>query len=535
VSAHAISEVRLPERYELIRHLANGGMASVWCAEDLLLNRRVAIKLLAEELDGEDPAARRFIREARAAARLSSHPHVVTIYDIGECDGRGFIVMEHLAGGSVADAIRAGIKGPAPLVLRWLREAAEALDHAHRHGVIHRDVKPGNLLLDADRVLHVADFGIARLASEAAITDTGHVLGSAGYLSPEQVLGRPATDASDRYALAVTAFELLTGRRPFVAEHLAAQVRLQVDGEPPRASQVAPGLPLAVDAVLVRGMAKRPRDRWPTCVALVDALERALAEAGWPVTARAAAAIAAGQVTARRSGDATAGPATVGTATRVGDERVPRLHRAGALTPPRLRALGAMAAVAFALGAVAGAGAGPTGSRRTRIRQAAAVHHARGPARPAAATASTSGSAATGIQTPTTAQSRTTVPPGPAPGADALEAQGHQLMTDGSYLAAIGILRKAVSTAAPGSLTRAFALYDLGRSLRLAGDPQAAIPILRARLQIPNQTGIVQHELALAIAQASASATPPAPASGDGHGKGHGKHGSGDGGGDQSD
>src|ERR1700744_208002 len=209
----------LPDRYRVKRHLANGGVASVWCAEDRQLDRSVAGKVLARRFAHDAEAVRRFKREARAAARVGAHAHVVTVYDVdvtppdGDGSGRAFIVMESPAGGTVADAIRHDdIRRQE--AIRWLREAGSALDHAHAAGIVHRDIKPANFLLDRSRVLHVADFGIARLTSEETITSPDQLFGTAAYLSPEQALGHEATGASDRYALAVVAFELLVGARP---------------------------------------------------------------------------------------------------------------------------------------------------------------------------------------------------------------------------------------------------------------------------------------------------------------------------------
>ena len=182
--------ISLPDRYRVIRHLANGGMASVWEAHDELLDRAVAVKLLASHLGEDDRARRRFQREARAAAGLSSHPHVVTIYDVGEHQDRVFMVMEIMRGGTVGDAMKSGREIPHEGPLRWLREAAGALDTAHAAGVVHRDIKPGNLLLDEHDRLAVGDFGIARVAWEDQLTATGQVLGTAAYLSPEQAHGR---------------------------------------------------------------------------------------------------------------------------------------------------------------------------------------------------------------------------------------------------------------------------------------------------------------------------------------------------------
>ncbi|MDA0141188.1 serine/threonine-protein kinase, partial [Solirubrobacter deserti] len=266
--------ISLPDRYRVIRHLANGGMASVWEAHDELLDRAVAVKLLASHLGEDDRARRRFQREARAAAGLSSHPHVVTIYDVGEHQRQVFMVMEIMRGGSVGDAMKSGRQIPAQMKLRWLREAASALDTAHEAGVVHRDIKPGNLLLDDHDRLAVGDFGIARVAWEDQLTATGQVLGTAAYLSPEQAMGEPATAASDRYALAVVAYELLTSSRPFEAEHFAAQARAHLEDPVPPASTRAPELSKAVDAVLERGLAKASEDRWDSAAEFVDALER---------------------------------------------------------------------------------------------------------------------------------------------------------------------------------------------------------------------------------------------------------------------
>ncbi len=203
----------LPDRYRRPRLIGRGGMAEIYRATDDVLSREVAVKVLADDT-AEDPDLRaRFLREATTAARLSTEPHTVSIYDVGELDGRPFLVMEYLPGGSVADRLAAG-RVSREEALTWLGQAALALDRAHARGVVHRDVKPANLLLDASGNLFVADFGIAHADGLESNTRTGMVLGTAGYLSPEQERGATATPASDRYALAVVAHELLTGSRP---------------------------------------------------------------------------------------------------------------------------------------------------------------------------------------------------------------------------------------------------------------------------------------------------------------------------------
>ena len=330
----------MPERYELIRHIANGGMASVWCAEDRVLGRRVAIKLLAERFAYDQTAVRRFKREARTAARLSGHPNVVTIYDVGEtttpdpdAPARAFIVMEFLAGGTVADALRCDAVTQTEAIW-WLHEVASALDYAHARGVLHRDIKPANVLLDGNRSVHVADFGIAQLATEDTLTADGELLGTAAYLAPERAMGRPATDASDRYSLAVMAFELLVGERPFTDQRFAVQARQHVDAPPPSASERNPRLPEALDAVLARGMAKRPEDRFPTAHALAEAVESALAEPDTSATTATAVLAAARGATASRGANAArrVTPAPVGGA-RSARPR-PRPRRPGPEPPP---------------------------------------------------------------------------------------------------------------------------------------------------------------------------------------------------------
>jgi hypothetical protein len=293
-------QIVLPERYQVLRHLADGGMASVWCAWDSLLHRKVAIKVMSGPYLEDLSAQRRFSREARAGARLSSHPHIVTIYDVGVGESP-FIVMEHLIGGTVGDALRLG-RVPAERAPVWIRQAAAGLDYAHRHGVIHCDVKPGNLLLDGEHVVHVSDFGLALILSEEEASAPER-FGTAAYLSPEQAAGAPATPASDRYALGVVAFELLTGQRPFAAEAASAVIRHHRETAAPAASSRNPKLPRALDEVFARALAKQESERWPTAMEFAGAIERALVErrvARWrrrpvsrrPVKRRRAAAIA---------------------------------------------------------------------------------------------------------------------------------------------------------------------------------------------------------------------------------------------------
>jgi serine/threonine-protein kinase len=266
-----MAESVLPGRYTSVALIASGGMGDVYRATDNELGRLVAIKVLAERHSQNAEVRSRFKREAHTAARLSTHPHVVTVFDVGEHAGRPFIVMEYLEGGSVYDRLRSEPIGHA-LALTWIWQAATALDTAHARGIVHRDVKPANLLLDHKDDVHVTDFGIASAVGLDTLTMPGAVLGTAGYLSPEQARGEPATAASDRYALGVVAFELLTGRRPFATETPVTEAYAHAHAPVPSAEHLAPSLPGGVDEVLRSALAKDPGARPPSAVELADDL-----------------------------------------------------------------------------------------------------------------------------------------------------------------------------------------------------------------------------------------------------------------------
>lgn len=231
-------------------------MGAVFLAWDHVLSRHVAIKVLASELSADAVARERFAREAALSGRLGTHPHIVTTYEADEWGQQPYVVFEYLPHGSLAEQLQGGRIPPRPQVLRWLAQAADAVDFAHGAKVIHRDLKPANLLLDAEGNLSVADFGVSRSAGEATLTSPGEVVGTAGYFAPEQVDGRGATAASDRFALGVVAYQLLTGRLPAADR---------------------PELGATVDAVFDRALADEPNGRYPTATAFVDALRASLA------------------------------------------------------------------------------------------------------------------------------------------------------------------------------------------------------------------------------------------------------------------
>jgi eukaryotic-like serine/threonine-protein kinase len=253
-------------------------MGDIYRATDSLLGRQVAIKVLAERYAQDEAVRQRFTREALAAARLSGEPNIVTIFDVGEHGARPYIVMEYLAGGSLDDVLREEGAQTPQQVFTWLEQAGRALDAAHDRGVVHRDVKPGNLLLDRERNVHVADFGIASAAGMDSLTMTGTVLGTAGYLSPEQAQGERATPASDRYALAVVAFELLTGSRPYAADSPTAEAAAHVNAPVPSVSARG-NVPRELDRCFARALAKDPAARFGTSAELVASLRAAYADA----------------------------------------------------------------------------------------------------------------------------------------------------------------------------------------------------------------------------------------------------------------
>ena len=285
-----MAEHPLPERYASVSLIARGGMGEVYRALDSLLERKVAVKVLSERHSQDEEVRARFRREALAAARLSGTPHVITVFDVGEHEGHPYIVMEYLDGGSVHDRLREGRVAPGQ-ALAWLGQAATALDRAHEEGVVHRDVKPANLLLDRDGNVVVTDFGIASTSGVDTLTLPGTVLGTAGYLSPEQARGESATAASDRYGLGVVAFELLTGRRPFEGDTAATEAFAHVNAPVPSAEQIYPELPDGVDEVLSRALAKEPAERPATASDFVSELRDAFRGAAAATRIAPAAAV----------------------------------------------------------------------------------------------------------------------------------------------------------------------------------------------------------------------------------------------------
>jgi serine/threonine protein kinase len=265
------------DRYRLERRLGVGGMSTVQLAFDTRLERNVAVKLLAEHLAEDRTFVSRFRREALAAARLV-HPNVVQVFDYGLDDAthRNFIVMEHVDGQSCAEILKEhGALDPRDAV-EILVQACRGLDYAHRNGVVHRDVKPGNLLRSHEGVVKLADFGIAKAAEDSEITKAGSVLGTAAYLSPEQARGEKAGPPADLYALGVVSYQLLTGRLPYEAASLTDLARLQEASPPPSPSGVEPGVPRELGEAVMRALHPLPEGRYEGALEMGDALRDGL-------------------------------------------------------------------------------------------------------------------------------------------------------------------------------------------------------------------------------------------------------------------
>jgi eukaryotic-like serine/threonine-protein kinase len=438
----AVGTGLLPDRYTGARPIGRGGMGEIYRVTDTVLGRAVAVKVLAERYARDEAVRERFTREALAAARLSGNPSIVTIFDVGEWRDRPFIVMEYLSGGSLEEKVR-DEGPPAPRqALDWLEQAAAALDAAHREGVVHRDVKPANLLLDRRGDVHVADFGIASAAGLDSLTQTGTVLGTAAYLSPEQAQGKRATPASDLYGLGVVAFELLTGRRPFAGDSMAAEAAAHVTGEVPPVAEIDPSLPPQLDEVFARALAKDPAARYGSCAELVAALRAAFDEGAGSTRILAEPSTAPTRVIAPRR------------------------------RPARLLLLIALLLLAAGIGALASTLLGGSSGR-----------HAAPPTQSTRAA--------------TTKPPQTTAKTAAAPTPDELNAQGYRLMQQGDYRGALPLLQQAVQglQAQPLDPNAGYANYNLGVTLTALGQCAAAIPYFETAKHLePGRPEIDQAE-----------------------------------------
>jgi serine/threonine-protein kinase len=249
----------------------------VYRARDQVLGRQIALKVMRPESQLDPEVAERFRREARACAQLQ-HPNIVTVYDLGEAEGGAiYIAMELLAGIDLRTAIRQRTRLPVALKIQAMALVCDALGHAHRHGIVHRDVKPSNLFLRAGGQPKILDFGIAKLAT-SVLTRTGKILGTPNYMAPEQITGQKCEARSDLFSVAIVAFEFLTGAHPFRAPFIPKRI---VNDEPESLCEADPALPLQLQAALARGMAKDPDLRFQTGEEFASALREVLANGTW--------------------------------------------------------------------------------------------------------------------------------------------------------------------------------------------------------------------------------------------------------------
>ncbi|OIJ89940.1 serine/threonine protein kinase [Streptomyces sp. MUSC 14] len=274
---------RTVANYRVESEVGRGGMAVVFRAHDLRLDRTVALKLLAPELARNDTFRKRFTHESQVAAAID-HPHIVPVFDAGETDGVLYIAMRYVSGSDLRHLLDAHGALPVPDAVRIAGQAASALDAAHEHGLVHRDVKPGNILIaegtDRDHPEHVylTDFGLTKKSlSLTGFTSVGQFVGTLDYVAPEQISGRPVDGRCDVYGLACVVYETLAGRPPFRREDDMALLWAHQYDEPPPPSAARPGLAPAVDAVLARALAKSPDERYDTCLDFVAALRAAAA------------------------------------------------------------------------------------------------------------------------------------------------------------------------------------------------------------------------------------------------------------------
>jgi serine/threonine-protein kinase len=465
-------------------------MATVLLCHDERLDRRVAVKRLHADSPGE--MEQRFLREAKLGASLN-HPNLVSVFDT-ETDAEGvLIVMEYVEGESLARALLRGPLDPEH-VAGIARDLGDALDHAHAQGVVHRDVKPANVLLRDDGVTKLADLGIATAADQTRITRSGTVLGSAAYMAPEQLEGRPVGPEGDVYALATVCFEALSGRRARSGRTPVEIAHRIATADPPDLREHAPGLPAAAAAALARGMGREPGDRQRSAgelaAELAGALERGL------------------ERRPERRPDPVATTAPLAAPVRSHAARSARRPFESAL------ALGLLAlAVAAVVAAVllSGGGDGDGGQRAQEPQSEAQAgqrdgrEQAEAPGAEAPADEAPAGEAPV-QETPAedapaeeAPAEETPAAPDPERGA-ALNAQGFELMGSGDYAAAVPVLQEAVASWPEDSrdLEYAYALYNLGKSLNQAGRAAEAIPYLEKRLTWANQRGVVKQELRLA-------------------------------------
>ena len=490
-------------RYVLERQLGHGGMAAVWLAQDVILERPVAVKVLSDTLAGDEEFLTRFQREARVAAGLS-HPNLVNVYDFDAGEERPYLVMEYVGGGDLAERLATAASphaegdapltpGPAPPdVARLAAELLDALRYIHGAGVLHRDVKPQNVLIAEDGSAKLTDFGIAQPRDATSLTQTGKVLGTERYLAPEVMEGKRTSERSDLYALGVVLAEAAREGVSFGVWELIDRLRSADPHERPASARAA--LAELKQVAPTAGPVGEPTQAYEPVPA---------AEPPPPPPAPLP--------------DASSTPVA------------PEGDRGGLFaSPDRRLVIGGLAAlvvaIALAVGLALGGDEGdPVEEAGLRVQKNDAEGAGQGSAATPEGESQPPAEATT--DEPTTDTEQTEAADTEASGAD-LNDQGFALINEGRYDEAIPILQQAVEKLAPiGDLTYAYALYNLGHALRLAGRPEEAIPILEQRLEIPNQTGVVRKELQAALAEAGGVEDSSGPGSNEPQGNAFGHEG----------
>jgi serine/threonine-protein kinase len=452
-------------------------MASVLLAEDERLGRQVAIKRLHAE--SPEDTAQRFRREARLGASLN-HPNLVSVYDIVTDDEGVLIVMEYVAGETLRDAIERGPLEPARAI-EVLRALAEALEHAHDEGIVHRDVKPANVLLGSDGRVKLADLGIATAVEGTRITKSGTVMGTASYMAPEQLEGHRPGPEADLYSLAVVAWEALSGHRAYDGRTPIEIAHRKASEPPPSLAEAWPQAPPAAVAALQRAMGTDPAARPSSPTGFVDELEHALA----PVLGKATTPVPRRPAPVREAPPRLPEPVRARSRHRSGSRFLPLAALLVAL------ALGVAAVFAFAGGSSSDPPKQPAAAGKKKSQQA--KKQKKSPAPAAAAPSPPSSSSSSTYQVPQPAGTD-------AAAGSTLNDQGFALSNAGRYDEAIPVLERAVRAFPAGSsdLSYGYALFNLGHALRLAGRPADAVPVLEERMRIPDQQDKVQTELDLA-------------------------------------
>jgi eukaryotic-like serine/threonine-protein kinase len=463
-------------RYVLDHQLARGGMAAVWLAHDVILERAVAIKVLSDTLAGDSEFLARFRREARVAAGLS-HPNLVSVYDFDAGDQRPYLVMEYVSGGDLRQRLVEGGEGIE--VERLAAELLAALRHIHAAGVLHRDVKPQNVLIAEDGRAQLTDFGIAQPRDATSITQAGNVLGTERYIAPEVLRGEPPSERADLFALGMVLSEAASNGVGFGIWELIDSLRsVDPQDRPSEASAALAELERATPGELAPGqptqnyetVPARPADEVePVTMPPTDEFERVTAADSTP-----------GSPPDTPGGRRTA----LGNLFSSPDRRLV-LGGLGVLLVAVVLTIG-LAVSGDDSDPAEGLGAGVQSQDSAEAGQAGGDQPQQEEEQPP----------------PETTQAAPEEPAADAQASGAeLNDQGFALIQAGRYDEAIPILQRAVEELAPiGDLTYAYALFNLGNALRLAGRPEEAIPILEQRLEIPNQTEVVQRELAAALA-----------------------------------